>query len=311
MSASSAHIDVEESPRGKGDAGGPLAYRRIATVGVVGAGTIGTGLAQSLATTGHRVVLLDLSDDVLARARRTIERNVRTLAMTAPTNSPQSPAETLARIECTTSYSPFAECDFVVENATEKESVKREVYGALDLACPPATAFAANTSCIPIARIASWTRRPDRVLGMHFMNPVPLKPMVETIRAMHTSDETLASALRLLQAMGKEGIVVNDAPGFVTSRSLMLIINEAAWTVMDGVASAADVDRLFVGCFGHAMGPLATGDLIGLDTIVHSLHVLQESFDDPKFRACPLLLQLVDAGHLGRKSGRGFFDYGA
>ena len=289
-----------------------MSIASIATVGVVGAGTIGRGVAQSLASSGHRVILLDLSEDILARARRDIERSLRLLGMTAGAAAgTASPAETMARIECTTHYAPFIDCGFVVENATENESVKRDVYAALDLVCPPATVFAANTSCIPITRIAGWTARPDRVLGMHFMNPVPLKHVVETIRGVHTSDETVAIALGLLTAMGKEGIVVNDGPGFVTNRVLMLTINEAAWTVMDGVAPAEDVDRLFVGCFGHAMGPLATGDLIGLDTIVHSLQVLQESFGDPKFRPCPLLRRMVDAGHLGRKSGRGFFDYGA
>jgi 3-hydroxybutyryl-CoA dehydrogenase len=284
---------------------------RTTTVGVVGAGTIGTGVAQSLAASGHRVILLDVSEEILARAKRAIERSVRLLGMTAGGPGAASPAETMARIECTTHYAPFTDCGFVVENATEMESVKRDVYGALDLVCPPETVFAANTSCIPITRIAGWTARPGRVLGMHFMNPVPLKPVVETVRGVHTTDETLAIALRLLSAMGKEGIVVNDGPGFVANRVLMLAINEAAWTVMDGVAPPEDVDRLFVGCFGHAMGPLATGDLIGLDTIVHSLQVLQESFGDPKFRPCPLLRRMVDAGHLGRKSGRGFFDYGA
>ena len=281
------------------------------TVGVVGAGTIGTGVAQSLAASGHRVILLDISDEILDRAQRSIERTVRLLAMTGQAAGAASPEETMARIECTTHYAPFTECEFVVENATEQEPVKRDVYGALDLVCPHDTVFAANTSCIPITRIASWTDRPDRVLGMHFMNPVPLKPVVETIRGVHTSDETLDKALRLLATMGKDAIVVNDAPGFVTNRVLMLTINEAAWTVLDGVAPAEDVDRLFTGCFGHAMGPLATGDLIGLDTIVHSLQVLQDGFGDPKFRPCPLLRRLVDAGHLGRKSGRGFFDYGA
>jgi 3-hydroxybutyryl-CoA dehydrogenase len=179
----------------------------------------------------------------------------------------------------------------------------------LDRVCPPRAVFAANTSCISITRIGGWTGRADRVLGMHFMNPVPLKPVVETVRGHHTSQETLDTAAALLAGMGKEAIVVNDFPGFVSNRVLMLTINEAAWEVQDGVASPEDIDRIFVTCFGHKMGPLATGDLIGLDTIVLSLEVLLDSYGDPKFRPCPLLRKMVDAGLHGRKTERGFFDY--
>jgi 3-hydroxybutyryl-CoA dehydrogenase len=281
------------------------------TVGVVGAGVMGAGVAQDLAQHGHRVVLLDLSDALLARARAEIERNVRFHGFFTKQKGGPPPAEVLAKITFTTDYAPFAEADFVVENATEKVAVKEGIYPVLDEVCPPHAVFAANTSCISITRIGGWTGRPDRVLGMHFMNPVPLKPVVETIRGFHTSQQTVDTALRLLGQMGKEGIVVNDLPGFVSNRVLMLTINEAIWEVMDGVASAADVDRIFVTCFGHRMGPLATGDLIGLDTILHSLEVLYESYNDPKFRPCPLLRKMVDAGLLGNKSGRGFFEHGA
>ncbi|HEV2150487.1 MAG TPA: 3-hydroxyacyl-CoA dehydrogenase family protein [Longimicrobiaceae bacterium] len=287
----------------------PDTPRRIATVGVVGAGVMGVGVAQSLAQTGHRAVLLDLEDEVLGRARREIERNVRFHGMIARQKGGPALPELMERITFTTDYAPFAECDFVVENATEKEAVKKGIYPVIDEVCPPHAVFAANTSCISITRIGGWTRRPDRVLGMHFMNPVPLKPVVETIRGHYTSPETVGTALQLLKQMGKEGIVVNDLPGFVSNRVLMLTINEAVWEVMDGVASAEDVDRIFVTCFGHKMGPLATGDLIGLDTILYSLEVLQESYGDPKFRPCPLLRKMVDAGLHGRKTGKGFFDY--
>ncbi|HWK88482.1 MAG TPA: 3-hydroxyacyl-CoA dehydrogenase family protein [Longimicrobium sp.] len=284
---------------------------KLDVVGVVGAGVMGVGVAQNLAQTGHRVVLLDLSREVLDRARAGIEKGVRFHGFFTKTKGGPTPAEVLSRITFTTEYAPFAEADFVVENATEKVPVKEGIYPVLDQVCPPHAVFAADTSCISITRIGGWTGRPDRVLGMHFMNPVPLKPVVETIRGLHTSQQTVDTALQLLKQMGKEGIVVNDLPGFVSNRVLMLTINEAAWLVQDGVAAAEDVDRIFVTCFGHKMGPLATGDLIGLDTILYSLEVLYESYQDPKFRACPLLRKMVDGGLHGRKSGRGFFDYAA
>ncbi len=283
----------------------------LGTVGVVGAGVMGVGVAQDLAQHGHRVVLLDLSDPFLDRARAEIEKAVRFHGFFTKQKGGPTPAQVLEKITFTTDYAPFAACDFVVENATEKVPVKERIYPVLDEVCPPHAVFAANTSCISITRIGGWTGRPDRVLGMHFMNPVPLKPVVETIRGFHTSQHTIDTALRLLGQMGKEGIVVNDLPGFVSNRVLMITINEAVWEVMDGVASAADIDRIFVTCFGHKMGPLATGDLIGLDTILHSLEVLYDSYNDPKFRPCPLLRKMVDAGLHGRKTGRGFFEYGA
>jgi 3-hydroxybutyryl-CoA dehydrogenase len=281
----------------------------IRAVGVVGAGVMGVGMAHALARTGHRVVLLDVAEAVLEAARAAIAREARFHPMLSGEKGGPTPQQVLERIELTTAYEAFADVDFVVENATESTAVKATIYPRLDEACPPRACFAANTSCIPVTRIAGWTSRPDRVLGMHFMNPVPLKPVVETIRGFHTSQETVDTALGLLGQMGKEGIVVNDLPGFVSNRVLMLTINEAAWVVQDGVAPAEDVDRIFVTCFGHRMGPLATGDLIGLDTILFSLQVLHDEYQDPKFRACPLLRKMVDAGLHGRKSGRGFFDY--
>ena len=283
---------------------------RIEKVGVVGAGVMGVGVSQALAQAAFQVVLLDLSDEILESAEREIERGLRFHGMMSRRPDAEPSAVVMERIELTTDHARFADCDFVIENVTEREAVKRTIYPVLDATCPAHAVFAANTSCIPISTIAAWTSRPDRVLGMHFMNPVPLKPVVETIRAPLTSSATIDTAVGLLARMGKEGIVVNDAPGFVSNRVLMLTINEAIWTVMDGVASPADVDRLFVTCFGHKMGPLATGDLIGLDTILQSLEVLESSFGDPKFRPCPLLREMVAAGHHGRKTGRGFFEHG-
>jgi 3-hydroxybutyryl-CoA dehydrogenase len=283
----------------------------IETVGVIGAGVMGAGVAQNLAQTGHRVVLLDLSDEVLARALSAIERDMRFQSLFKKDGGGDAarPTDVLARIKFTTDYAPLAAADFVVENVTEKWDIKRGVYAELEEACPERCVFAANTSAISITRIGSATRRPDRVIGMHFMNPVLLKPTVEVIRGYHTSEETIRMSLGFLAGMGKEGIVVNDSPGFVSNRVLMPMINEAVFLVQEQVASAEDVDRIFKTCFGHKMGPLETADLIGLDTILLSLDVLYESFNDSKYRPCTLLKKMVDAGLHGRKSGRGFYDY--
>ena len=197
----------------------------------------------------------------------------------------------------------------MVENSTEKWVIKKEIYPQLDAICPEQTVFAANTSCISITRIGSVTNRPDRIVGMHFMNPVPMKPTVEVIRGYHTSEETLATAKQFLAGMNKDGIVVNDSPGFVSNRVLMLTVNEAAFLLHEGVSNAKDVDDIFKKCFGHKMGPLETADLIGLDTILYSIEVLHESFADSKYRPCPLLQKMVDAGLYGRKSGSGFYTY--
>ncbi len=279
-------------------------------VGVIGGGVMGAGVAQSLAQNALRVVVLDLDDEILERARSEIRQSLRMQSLFQKQTGAEAPDAVLERITFTTDDAPLAGADFVVENVVEKPDVKKGVYRRLDALCPEACVFGVNTSAISITRVGSWTRRPDRVVGMHFMNPVPLKPVVEVIRGHHTSQETLDKARALLAAMGKEGIVVNDMPGFVTNRVLMLTINEAVFLVQDGVAPAEDVDRLFKTCFGHKMGPLETGDLIGLDTILDSLAVLYESYNDDKFRPCPLLKKMVHAGLLGRKSGEGFYRYG-
>jgi 3-hydroxybutyryl-CoA dehydrogenase len=300
----------------------------VETIGVIGAGVMGVGVAQDLAQHGRQVILIDVDDATLARARQAIRANLRmqglfrkapiaqavaqppaTLPAAAAAGAGESSAQVLARITFTTDYARLAAVDFVVENVIEKWPVKEQVYKLLDAHCPPACVFGANTSAISITRIGSATRRPDRVVGMHFMNPVPLKPMVEVIHGFHTSEATLARAMELLALMGKEGIVVNDMPGFVTNRVLMLTINEAIFVVQDQVAPHEDVDRIFKTCFGHKMGPLETGDLIGLDTILYSLEVLYESYNDDKYRPCPLLRKMVAAGLHGRKSGRGFYTY--
>jgi 3-hydroxybutyryl-CoA dehydrogenase len=279
------------------------------TIGVIGAGVMGAGVAQSLADSNHNVLLLDVSDEILGRAKKEIRNNLRLRAMLKKNGGAPSIDETLDRITTTTDTSVLANADFVIENVTEKWEIKQRVYEEIDPICPPRCVFAANTSAIPITRIAATMKQPERVLGMHFMNPAPMKPVVEVIRGYHTAEETIQTALNLLTQMGKEGVVVNDSPGFVSNRVLMLTINEATFLVHERVASPEDIDKIFQKCFGHTMGPLATADLIGVDTILLSLEVLYESFADSKYRPCPLLKQMVDAGHLGRKAGRGFFSY--
>lgn len=281
----------------------------IQTVGVVGAGVMGRGVAQTLAQTGHQVILLDLADEILNSAKQEIKRNIRTYNLFAKEKLTMSTDEILANITFSTDYGLLAAVDFLVENATEKWEIKKPIYQQLDALCRDDIIFAVNTSAIPITRVAGLTKRPPQVLGLHFMNPVPLKPMVEVIRAYHTSEATLAHADQLLKQMGKEGIVINDSSGFVTNRVMMLTVNEAIFLLQEQVAEPADIDRLFEQCFGHKMGPLATADLIGLDTVLLSIEVLYDNFRESKYRPCPLLQKMVDAGLYGRKSGEGFYKY--
>lgn len=279
-------------------------------IGVIGAGVMGVGVAQTLAQTQHDVVLIDICDEILDNAKGQIYQNIRLSRLFSPTEEPvKSPAEIISQITFTKDYQQLHDVDFVVENSTEKWQIKKEIYPQLDEICPVHTVFAANTSCISITRIGSVTNRPDRIVGIHFMNPVPMKPTVEVIRGHHTSEDALAIAEQFLAGMNKDGIVVNDSPGFVSNRVLMLMINEAVFLLHEGVSNAEDVDRIFKKCFGHQMGPLETADLIGLDTILYSIEVLYESFSDSKYRPCPLLQKMVDAGLYGRKSGAGFYSY--
>jgi 3-hydroxybutyryl-CoA dehydrogenase len=283
-----------------------MIYKKAA---VIGAGVMGTGVAQNLAQNGLETVLVDVAEPALAKARAAIFNAVRFAGMMQRESPPTDPESVVSRITFTTDLDRLADVEFVVENVVEKWDVKRQLYPQLDAICPPACIFAANTSAISITKLGGATRRPDRVLGMHFMNPVPMKTTVEVIRGHHTSAETLARGKAFLAQMGKEGIVVNDLPGFVSNRVLMLTVNEAIFVVQDQVASPADVDKIFKQCFGHKMGPLETGDLIGLDTILYSLDELYAAYRDPKFRPCPLLQKMVDAGLHGRKSGKGFYTY--
>jgi 3-hydroxybutyryl-CoA dehydrogenase len=278
-------------------------------VGVVGAGTIGRGVAQALAENGIDVVLVDTDKEQLTSALGQIGQDLRTRSLFRATRRTVPDAEIVKRITCDVDLQVLADVGFVIENVTEDWEVKSALYRQLDRICPSDVVFAVNTSAIPITRLAAVTGRPSKVVGIHFMNPVPLMPMVEMMRGHHTSDETVSAAMRLVNGLGKEGIVVTDMPGFVTNRVLMLTINEAIFCVQDDVASAQDVDRIFKGCFGHKMGPLETADLIGLDTILNSITVLYTNFNDSKYRPAPLLRRMVDAGLLGRKTGQGFYDY--
>ncbi len=279
----------------------------MTTVGVVGAGVMGTGVTQSLALYGHKVIVVDVDDEILVRAQEEVDRNIRLIGLWGP--QPAGSTETGPSPEYATDYDRLATADFIIENITEDWDLKKHVYPQIDRICPPHAVFAANTSAISVTRLASLTSRPQQVLGMHFMNPVPLKKTVEIIKGWHTSEATLDVARDLLASIGKQGVVVGDMPGFVSNRVLMLTVNEAVFLVQDDVASAADIDRIFRECFGHKMGPLETADLIGLDTILASVEVLYESFADSKYRPCPLLKKMVAAGLHGRKSGAGFYNY--
>lgn len=269
---------------------------------------MGRGLAEALATSGLQVILVDVSEQILADAMDHIGYSLKSAALFDP-KLRENFNETMARIRTTTDYGSLQAAQFIIESTTEKWSVKKDVYARLSDICSPDCVLAANTSVISIAKIAAETRDPSSVLGMHFMNPVPKKPAVEVIRSPFTSDRTIETACNLLDQIGKRAIIVNDKPGFVTNRVLMLTINEAIAVVEEGVSTASDVDDIFVSCFSHAMGPLATADLIGLDTILLSLNELYASYEDDKYLPAQLLRDMVANGELGRKTGHGFFDY--
>jgi 3-hydroxybutyryl-CoA dehydrogenase len=283
-----------------------MEFRRV---GVLGAGNIGTGVVTDLILHEISAVVVDVSDQVLQRAKDDILKNVRVAPLLSKTLPKVTREEAVARMVMTTDLQDLASCDFIIENVTEDWKIKKLVYENLERAMPPTVCFGANTSCLSITQIGSATKRPANVVGIHLMNPVHLKPTVEVIRGFHTSDETIATLLKLFAQLGKEAIIVEDLPGFVSNRISHLFMNEAAFVLQDQVATADKIDTIFRKCFGHRMGPLETADLIGLDTVVRSLDVLYESFQDPKYRCCPLLRKLVHAGHLGRKSGRGFYAY--
>ena len=285
-----------------------MAIDAIKTVAVLGAGTMGNGIAHVFARAGYQVILRDVEQRFLDRALETIAKNLdREIKKGKLPEGSQ--AAVLQRLRPVTEMSAIALADFIVEAVPEKIEIKRAVLTEADRLARPEVILASNTSSISVTTLAAITKRPDRFVGMHFMNPVPVMVLVEVIRALQTSDATFETTMKLAQKLEKKPVAVNDAPGFVSNRVLMPLINEAAYCVMEGVATAEAVDAVMKTGMNHPMGPLELADFIGLDVCVDILQVLHEGSGDPKYRACPLLKKYVAAGWLGRKSGRGFYKY--
>ncbi len=280
----------------------------IQRVGVVGAGTMGNGIAHVFARHGFPVVLCDVEQRFLDRGLSAISKNLER-EVSKGKISPEAKQAAFNRIEPVLTRSKLSNCDFVLEAATEKLEIKTEIFRDLDQLCRPEVIIASNTSSISITKLAALTSRPEKIIGMHFFNPVPVMKLVEVIRGLATSSETFSTVRELANRLEKTPVEVNDAPGFVSNRVLMPLLNEAMYTVMEGVATAEAVDEVFKLGMAHPMGPLTLADFIGLDVCLDIMRVLQDGLGDPKYRPCPLLIKMVDAGWLGKKSGRGFYRY--
>jgi 3-hydroxybutyryl-CoA dehydrogenase len=281
---------------------------QIQTVGVVGAGTMGNGIAQVFAQSGFNVRLVDVVAPALERARSSIEKSLGKFVEKGKLSAADRDT-TLARLTTNTALDALAEVDYVVEAIVEDADIKRKFFADVDQLTRPSTILASNTSSISITVLGAATKRPDRVLGMHFMNPVPLMTLVELIRGQQTSRESMKTATALCTKLGKNGVEAADYPGFIANRILLPMLNEAFYAVMEGVGTPEAIDAVMKGGMNHPMGPLALADLIGLDVCLAILNVLQDGLGDPKYRPCPLLRRMVAAGQLGRKSGQGFYKY--
>jgi 3-hydroxybutyryl-CoA dehydrogenase len=280
----------------------------IKTIGVVGAGQMGNGIAQVAAHSGFGVVMSDIADSFIQKGLTTISKNLNRMVEKGKIPS-QKKEEIMGKIKGATRLQEMADVDFAVEAATENESLKLSIFKELDQICRKEIILSSNTSSIPITKIASATQRPSQVIGMHFMNPVPVMQLVEIIRGLQTSQETFIIVKSLAEKMGKTSVEANDFPGFISNRILMTMINEAIYALFEGVGTPEAIDTVMKLGANHAMGPLATADLVGLDTCLAIMETIYNGFGDSKYRPCPLLKKYVDAGYLGRKTGRGFYTY--